>query len=163
MVRRARRLGCPCVERNIIERMPCKSVVKGRVAMAALRWIALDAADVKPAYGVEQGKVVWENGELHTERGAGRYVPMEPFGPLFDGIGARDAARARSLYGPTPVARDYGQTKDELLTATTLHAVVQSATRGWSFARDASQGARRCKLDAVESQAKAGSRKQACR
>eukprot|EP00239_Pterosperma_sp_CCMP1384_P005804 CAMPEP_0197857388 /NCGR_PEP_ID=MMETSP1438-20131217/30378_1 /TAXON_ID=1461541 /ORGANISM="Pterosperma sp., Strain CCMP1384" /LENGTH=519 /DNA_ID=CAMNT_0043473199 /DNA_START=113 /DNA_END=1672 /DNA_ORIENTATION=+ len=30
---------------------------------------------------ISQGKVVWENDKLFTTRGAGRFVPMEPFGP----------------------------------------------------------------------------------
>ena len=70
-----------------------------------------------PAYvrlDVEQGKVVWENNKLSTVRGAGRFIPMEPFGPIFDGIDKRDAARAASPYGQTPVQRDYASMKDEL-------------------------------------------------
>eukprot|EP00240_Pyramimonas_obovata_P002160 CAMPEP_0118924212 /NCGR_PEP_ID=MMETSP1169-20130426/2450_1 /TAXON_ID=36882 /ORGANISM="Pyramimonas obovata, Strain CCMP722" /LENGTH=516 /DNA_ID=CAMNT_0006865303 /DNA_START=62 /DNA_END=1612 /DNA_ORIENTATION=+ len=63
---------------------------------------------------ISQGKVVWENDKLSTERGAGRFVPMEPFGPLFDGIDKRDSARAVSPYGETPMPRDYTSKKDEL-------------------------------------------------
>ncbi|KAL2612473.1 hypothetical protein R1flu_024165 [Riccia fluitans] len=48
---------------------------------------------------ISQGKVVWANGQLFVERGAGRYIPLSPFGPLFDGLDKLDAARIHS-YNP---------------------------------------------------------------
>ncbi|CAI7880249.1 unnamed protein product [Closterium sp. NIES-54] len=53
---------------------------------------------------VSQGRVVWQHGRLNVTRGAGRFVPMRPFGPLFHGIQARDAARLHSYHAP--VRRD---------------------------------------------------------
>ncbi|CAI5535549.1 unnamed protein product [Closterium sp. Naga37s-1] len=50
------------------------------------------------------GRVVWQHGRLNVTRGAGRFVPMRPFGPLFHGIQARDAARLHSYHAP--VRRD---------------------------------------------------------
>jgi dihydropyrimidinase len=44
-------------------------------------------------YTVSRGKVVWENGVLHTVRGAGRYIPRPCFGEAFAGIAASDEAR----------------------------------------------------------------------
>jgi len=54
---------------------------------------------------VSQGEVVWENGKLNTREGAGRFIPMEPFGVLFDGLDKQDAARLTRSYGATPVNR----------------------------------------------------------
>ncbi|CAI5468113.1 unnamed protein product, partial [Closterium sp. Yama58-4] len=53
---------------------------------------------------VSQGRVVWQHGRLNVTRGAGRFVPMRPFGPLFHGLQARDAARLQSY--SAPVRRD---------------------------------------------------------
>ena len=33
-----------------------------------------------------QGKVVWENGQLNVERGAGRYIKRPAFTPVYDAI-----------------------------------------------------------------------------
>ncbi|CAI5496369.1 unnamed protein product [Closterium sp. Naga37s-1] len=49
---------------------------------------------------VSQGRVVWQHGRLNVTRGAGRFVPMRPFGPLFRGIQTRDAARLHSYHAP---------------------------------------------------------------
>ncbi|GJP35552.1 hypothetical protein CLOM_g20058 [Closterium sp. NIES-68] len=53
---------------------------------------------------VSQGTVVWQHGQLNVTRGAGRFVPMRPFGPLFHGIQERDAGCAASYRAP--VRRD---------------------------------------------------------
>jgi len=42
---------------------------------------------------ISRGMVVWENGKLYTTKGHGKFVPRPPFGPIFDGIHARDIAR----------------------------------------------------------------------
>ena len=49
---------------------------------------------------ISQGKVVWENGKLNTVRGAGRFIEMKPFGPLFDGLDKADAAKAAAAKAP---------------------------------------------------------------
>ena len=49
---------------------------------------------------VSRGKVVWMNGELRTERGAGRYVERPAFAPVFDLL-----KRQAELHTPQPVAR----------------------------------------------------------
>lgn len=42
---------------------------------------------------ISRGKVVWENGTLHTEQGHGKFVPTPCWGPPFDGIDIREKAR----------------------------------------------------------------------
>ena len=54
-----------------------------------------------PMVTLSQGKIVWMNGELRTERGAGRYVNRPPFAPMFEA-----AKRQASLHTPHAVLRD---------------------------------------------------------
>ena len=61
---------------------------------------------------ISQGKVVWENGKLNTVRGAGRFIEMKPFGPLFDGLDKADAAKAAAA--EAPVDRSHVGGKSEL-------------------------------------------------
>lgn len=43
---------------------------------------------------ISRGVVVWENGELKTTQGSGKYIPRPCFSPIaFDGINTRDEAR----------------------------------------------------------------------
>jgi dihydropyrimidinase len=49
---------------------------------------------------VSQGKLVYADGDLRAERGAGRYVKRPPFGPQFDAL-----AKKAALQEPTPVVR----------------------------------------------------------
>jgi len=49
---------------------------------------------------LSQGKVVWSDGELRTERGAGRYVKRPAFAPVFEAL-----RRQAKLHVPQPVAR----------------------------------------------------------
>ena len=49
---------------------------------------------------VSQGKVVYADGDLRAERGAGRYIKRPPFGPQFDALAKKAAQQA-----PTAVAR----------------------------------------------------------
>ncbi len=53
-----------------------------------------------PSHTVSGGKLVYVNGELRAEQGAGRHVERPPFGPVFDGQARRAAAHA-----PQAVAR----------------------------------------------------------
>jgi dihydropyrimidinase len=43
---------------------------------------------------VSRGKLVWTDGDLRAEKGAGRYVPRPAFGPTFEAIGRANAHRA---------------------------------------------------------------------
>jgi len=66
---------------------------------------------------ISRGRVVWDNGVLDVQPGTGRYVPMEPFGPLFDGLDELDASllKEATRYAATPVRRvSPGANKDEL-------------------------------------------------
>jgi dihydropyrimidinase len=39
-----------------------------------------------PVVTLSRGRIVWQNGELRTEVGAGRYVKRPPFAPMFDAL-----------------------------------------------------------------------------
>ncbi len=52
------------------------------------------------SHTVSQGKLVYTNGELRAERGAGRYIKRPAFHPMFEALGKRAAASVN-----TPVAR----------------------------------------------------------
>jgi dihydropyrimidinase len=53
-----------------------------------------------PTYTVSQGNLVWVNGELRAQAGAGRYIKRPAFGSNF----AANALRAKTL-APTAVKR----------------------------------------------------------
>ena len=38
------------------------------------------------AVTISRGRVVWENGKLSVEPGTGKFIPMKPFGPLYEGL-----------------------------------------------------------------------------
>jgi dihydropyrimidinase len=52
------------------------------------------------SHTVSQGKVVFKEGELSVERGAGRYIERPPFAPYFDAI-----AKVRERTQPVSVKR----------------------------------------------------------
>jgi dihydropyrimidinase len=54
-----------------------------------------------PTVTISQGNIVWENGELKTVRGAGRYIPRECNAPYWATQRLRN-----ELAEPTPVQRD---------------------------------------------------------
>ena len=54
----------------------------------------------QPSHTVAAGKLVYANGDLRAERGAGKYLKRPPFGPQFDAL-----ARKAALEAPTAVAR----------------------------------------------------------
>ncbi|MBL4683571.1 MAG: dihydropyrimidinase [Nannocystaceae bacterium] len=54
-----------------------------------------------PAYTLSRGKVVWADGKLDVERGAGRYIDRPCHAPYYDAV-----KRARALAKPTAVDRD---------------------------------------------------------
>ena len=54
----------------------------------------------QPSHTVAAGKLVYANGDLRAERGAGNYIKRPPFGPQFDAL-----ARKAALEAPTAVAR----------------------------------------------------------
>lgn len=60
---------------------------------------------------ISQGKVVWHNEKLNVTAGAGRFVKMPLFPPLFDGLDRTDAAWLSMSfpYGTTPVKREGDQ------------------------------------------------------
>ena len=57
-----------------------------------------------PSITLSRGRVVWENGELKTERGSGKYIDRPPFPYYWDAIEKRNA-----LNKQTPVLRDENQ------------------------------------------------------
>lgn len=42
---------------------------------------------------IARGRIVWENGVLHTKKGHGKYIPRPCFGHAFDGVRERDLDR----------------------------------------------------------------------
>lgn len=63
---------------------------------------------------ISRGKVVWENGQLNVVKGAGRFMKLPLFTPMFEGVALRDAAwLAKTFpYGHTPVNRDTNSLRD---------------------------------------------------
>ncbi|NDY92106.1 dihydropyrimidinase [Ideonella livida] len=53
-----------------------------------------------PSHTLSQGRVVFAQGDLRAERGAGRYLKRPPFGPQFTALGKKAA-----LHAPTSVLR----------------------------------------------------------
>ncbi len=52
------------------------------------------------SHTISRGKVVYAEGKLNVERGAGRYVPRPPYAPYYDAM-----ARQAKLRKPSPVKR----------------------------------------------------------
>lgn len=48
-------------------------------------------------YTISRGVVVWENGKLNTTQGSGKYIPRQPWGPVFTPIKIRDEQRSKEL------------------------------------------------------------------
>lgn len=46
---------------------------------------------------ISRGRVVWEKGMLNIKQGSGRYIPLPPFGHLFDGLDRLDSAYLSSF------------------------------------------------------------------
>lgn len=53
-----------------------------------------------PSHTLSRGKVVWRNGQLNAERGAGRYIKRPPFSPVVQAV-----ARQTELNEPQAVKR----------------------------------------------------------
>ncbi|XP_057723226.1 dihydropyrimidinase [Arachis stenosperma] len=54
---------------------------------------------------ISRGRVVWENNELKDTPGTGRYIPMQPYSYLFDGLDKKDATYLSSLKAPVKRAK----------------------------------------------------------
>lgn len=63
---------------------------------------------------ISRGRVVWVNEKLNVVKGAGRFVKLPLFPPMFEGIAARDAVwLAKAFpYGKTPVDRGAKTVRD---------------------------------------------------
>jgi len=53
-----------------------------------------------PSHTLSQGKIVYKDGQLNVERGAGRYVSRPPFAPFYDAL-----QKQAQLAEPVPVTR----------------------------------------------------------
>ena len=53
-----------------------------------------------PAYTLSRGEVLWADGKLDVQRGAGRHVDRPCFAPYYAAVNRR-----RELATPTPVER----------------------------------------------------------
>jgi len=53
------------------------------------------------AVTISQGKIVWRDGELRTEKGAGRYINRPPFPAYYTAL-----LQKAELERPRPVLRD---------------------------------------------------------
>jgi dihydropyrimidinase len=47
-----------------------------------------------PSHTIANGKLVFEKGQLHAERGAGRYVPRPCFAPVFEAVNRQSEIKA---------------------------------------------------------------------
>jgi dihydropyrimidinase len=56
------------------------------------------------SHTISQGKVVWADGKLDVQRGAGRYIDRPPFPAMFDALSKANKART-----PRPVPRKAAQ------------------------------------------------------
>ena len=54
-----------------------------------------------PSHTISQGKLVYQNGKLNVERGAGNYIKRPPFAPYFEAID-----KMRTMAPPFSVDRD---------------------------------------------------------
>ena len=46
------------------------------------------------SHTISQGKLVWADGKLNVEKGAGRYIPRPTFPPVFEAIKRLNEIRA---------------------------------------------------------------------
>jgi dihydropyrimidinase len=67
---------------------------------------------------VSRGRLVWHDGKLDVPKGSGRFIPLAPFGSLYDGLekqGSSTVAQLVSSFasrqGPTPVMRSEGSSE----------------------------------------------------
>lgn len=61
---------------------------------------------------ISRGRVVWENGKLNVKQNSGRFIPMQAFNTMYEGLDLIDSKRMKP-YDPTPVPRS-SDAKDEL-------------------------------------------------
>lgn len=67
---------------------------------------------------ISRGRLVWHDGKLDVPKGSGRFIPMAPFGSLFDGLERQGPSTVVQLVrsfasrqGPTPVIRLQGSSE----------------------------------------------------
>jgi dihydropyrimidinase len=61
---------------------------------------------------ISRGRFVWEGGKLSVSRGSGHFIPLPPFGPLYEGLSKQHVStQLPQQYGFTPVARSDGLKK----------------------------------------------------
>ncbi|CAM9003909.1 unnamed protein product [Rhodiola kirilowii] len=51
------------------------------------------------------GKIVWQNGQLKVAPGTGKYIKMQPFGYVYEGIDKKDVEYLKSLKAPVKRSR----------------------------------------------------------
>lgn len=61
---------------------------------------------------ISRGRVVWENGKLNVQPNTGKFIPMQAFGDMYEGLELMDKLRMKPRE-PTPVPRS-NEAKDEL-------------------------------------------------
>lgn len=67
---------------------------------------------------ISRGRLVWHDGKLDVPKGSGRFIPLAPFGSLFEGLERQGSSTVDQLVrsfasrqGPTPVARSQGSSE----------------------------------------------------
>jgi hypothetical protein len=71
---------------------------------------------------ISRGRVVWEDGKLSASPSTGRFIPMEPFGPLYQGLDKQGGSTLETWvrgfpYGEgAPVKRSPGGASDKVIT-----------------------------------------------
>lgn len=81
-----------------------KKVISDRTDFMATDYNAYEGKEIEGhvVMTISRGKVVYENGKLNVEKGAGRFIPTPPGGIMFEGLDMEAHAARKPAYASTP-------------------------------------------------------------